>query len=89
MAHRKLPEGIRQEFLFYRGHQVVVTYNDNTNEVTIETNGSVKKRIVQTAEDAYTVYDGRGTKQGKILIDPEEFQLKHIPLLLSERDLED
>lgn len=89
MAHRTLPQGIRQESLSYRGHQVVVTYNDNTNEITVETNGSVKKRLVRTGEDTYSVYDGAGKLKGSLLVDHDYFRSDHLLLLLTQRDLEE
>lgn len=89
MAHRTLPQGIRKESLSYRGHQVVVTYNDNTNEVTIETNGSIKLSLVETGWGTLRVYGHRGVELGEIHTPYKGLDPRFALPYLTERDLED
>lgn len=92
MTHRTLPQGIRQEFLSYRGHQVVVTYDDTaelTRHIWIETNGSIKRHLVQTGEDTLKVFDGQGRPRGELLVGWDALKSEHLCSLLSRRDLEE
>ena len=92
MAHRTLPEGIRQETVSYRGHQVVITYDATAEKalhIWIETNGSVKRHLIQTGEDTLNVFDGQGRPRGELLVGWDALKSEHLCSLLSKRDLED
>lgn len=92
MAHRTLPQGISQETLSYRGHQVVITYDDTAEQcrhIWLETNGSVKRHLVQTGEDTLKVFDGQGRPRGELLVGWGYLKPEHLCSLLTRRDLEE
>lgn len=94
MAHRTLPQGISQEIVSYRGHQIVITY-DTTGEMAwhiwVETNGSVKLHLIQANLNSGTlvILDGKGRRIGELLIDWDNVKPEHILQWLTKRDLEE
>lgn len=93
MAHRTLPQGIRQEFLSYRGHQVVITYDETTeqcNHVWVETNGSVKRHLVIAKDgNSFSVFDGQGRPRGELLVDWLHLTPNTLLGMLTQRDLDE
>lgn len=85
---RKNKVGLRIESLSLNGHQVVVSYNDDTNEATIEVNGSIKLSLVETGWGTVRVYGNRGVELGEIHTCMKSLDPRFAFAYLTERDLE-
>lgn len=94
MAHRALPQGISQEIVSYKGHQVVITYDasgETARHIWVETNGSVKLHFIQSDLNVnrLMIFDGRGRRTGELLIGWDGVKPEHILQWLTKKDLEE
>lgn len=90
MAHRTLPQGISQETVSYRGHQVVITYDataEKARHIWVESNGSALLHLIENESGNFNVYRG-GQSLGELMTDWEHFKPEWALTYVNPRDLD-